>query len=129
MFHTDALNKSSSLLVISMCFLHSHDHRHLMYGHRVLQRNLNLDFTAFFLLPTPAYSNNPAYQLPLMFPAPPHIPTPWQLGTSEYSVIAGLFLLCVNVEESQQNQNLLGGQVLEANELMCGEISQGNLTD
>ena len=64
MLETDILSKSSCLLAIFLCCLHSHDHRCLAYEDRVLYNSIVFKFKAF-LQP------------------PPLIATPQQLGTSE----------------------------------------------
>ena len=66
MLHTDYLKKSFSLSVIFLCCLHSHNHRRLIYEHRVLHSSIILDFIAVF--------------------TPPSIfRSPRQLGTKEYT--------------------------------------------
>ena len=75
MFQTYFLSKSSSHLVIFLCCLHSHDHRRLIYKHRVLRSSIILHFTAFFH-PPPRIFRPPCLLISSDISDLPHIPTP-----------------------------------------------------
>ena len=70
---TSVLNKSGLLAILLYC-LHFHDHRHLIYEHRMLHSSIILDFEAFFYSPRLLNSSNVS--------SPPRLFRPYrQLGT------------------------------------------------